>query len=71
MEEEMEEELKQKPQTVEKKPTKRAKLDKKRKIEEYLDQHLPLNVPPFSNGTKFSNPNQISDTEKSLQRHSD
>jgi hypothetical protein len=29
---------------VEKKPSKREKLDKKRKIEEYLDQHLPLNV---------------------------
>ena len=28
----------------EKKPTKREKLDKKRKIEEYLDEHLPLNV---------------------------
>ena len=33
------------PQIVEKKPTKREKLDKKRKIEEYLDEHLPLNVP--------------------------
>ena len=32
------------PQIVEKKPTKREKLDKKRKIEEYLDEHLPLNV---------------------------
>lgn len=42
MEEEAQEE---KPQIVEKKLTKREKLDKKRKIEEYLDQHLPLNVP--------------------------
>jgi len=33
---------------VEKKPTKREKLDKKRKVEEYLDEHVPLNVlPPF------------------------
>ena len=32
------------PETVESKVTKREKLDKKRKIEEYLDQHLPLNV---------------------------
>ena len=27
-----------------KKPSKREKLDKKRKIEEYLDEHLPLIV---------------------------
>ena len=33
-----------KPQIVERKPTKREKLDKKRKIEEYLDEHIPLNV---------------------------
>lgn len=32
------------PEIVEKKPTKREKLEKKRKIEEYLDEHLPLNV---------------------------
>ena len=32
------------PEIVEKKPTKREKLDKKRKIEEYLDEHLPLNA---------------------------
>jgi hypothetical protein len=32
------------PEIVEKKPTKREKLDKKRKIEEYLDEHIPLNV---------------------------
>jgi hypothetical protein len=35
------------PEIVEKKATKREKLDKKRKIEEYLDEHLPLNVRPF------------------------
>ena len=29
---------------VEKGPTKREKLDKKRKIEDYLDDHFPLNV---------------------------
>ena len=33
------------PEIIEKRPTKREKLDKKRKIEEYLDEHLPLNVP--------------------------
>ena len=44
----MEEEPQEEPQIVEKTPTKREKLDKKRKIEEYLDEHLPLNVlPPF------------------------
>ena len=32
------------PEIVEKKSTKREKLDKKRKIEDYLDEHLPLNV---------------------------
>ena len=32
------------PEIVDKKPTKREKLDKKRKIEEYLDEHIPLNV---------------------------
>jgi len=32
------------PQIVEKKATKREKLDKKRKIDEYLDEHIPLTV---------------------------
>jgi hypothetical protein len=28
----------------ERRPTKREKLEKKRKIEEYLDEHMPFNV---------------------------
>lgn len=35
------------PEIVEMKSTKREKLDKKRKIEEYLDKHIPLNVRSF------------------------
>src|SRR5438045_6074079 len=33
---------------VKKKLTKREKLERKRKIEEYLDEHLPLNVRPLN-----------------------
>lgn len=32
------------PDASNKKPSKREKLDKKRKIEDYLDQHIPLVV---------------------------
>jgi hypothetical protein len=35
------------PSIVEKKATKREKRDKKRKIEEYLDENFPLNVVLF------------------------
>ena len=56
---------------IEKKATKREKLDKKRKIEEYLDEHLPLNVPNFvylSNDP--SNQKEASTTEKFHRRRS-
>ena len=42
-----EEDMGVEPEIVEMKSTKREKLDKKRKIEEYLDEHIPLNVSPY------------------------
>jgi hypothetical protein len=57
---------------VSKKLTKREKVDKKRKIEEYLDEHIPLHVLPslsqyipyFSHLT-YSAPNHHSAIAKS------
>jgi hypothetical protein len=37
------------PLETQRKPTKREKLDEKRKIEEYLDEHLPFDVSSRSN----------------------
>jgi hypothetical protein len=46
------------------KPTKREKLNKKRKIEEYLDETYPLNVHPPNPAAVniYSNPNPVSAT---------
>jgi hypothetical protein len=59
------------PLETQRKPTKREKLDEKRKIEEYLDEHLPFDVrshastPPDSRNQKTN-----STTGRSLQTHS-
>ena len=57
---------------IERKPTKREKLDKKRKIEEYLDEHLPFDVQPLdASASNFRIPKINFDTARYLQIRSD
>ena len=58
------------PTIVDKTPSKREKLEKKRKIEDYLDEHFPLNVfsiLPIADG---SNRRALSDIGRFHRRHS-
>ena len=69
VQEEEEEEVVE-PKIVDKKPTKREKLDKKRKIEEYLDEHLPLHVCVITKQiANYRNRNLCLGTEKCLLQH--
>ena len=57
---------------IERKPTKREKLDKKRKIEDYLDEHLPFDVHPLdASASNYRNPKTNFHTVRCLQIRSD
>jgi hypothetical protein len=59
------------PLETQRKRTKREKLGDKRKIEEYLDEHLPFEVYPRSTTSPDSrNQKTNSTTGRSLQIHS-
>jgi len=57
---------------IKRKPTKREKLDKKRKIEEYLEEYLPFDVQSLdASSSNGRNPKINFDTERCLQIRSD
>ena len=63
----VEEDVEQAPQIIENRPTKREKIEKKRKIEQYLDEQFPLNVVSYIGICwRLSNRNQASDIERCL-----